>query len=57
VLQLWGATTEVMTYNTSHIGIKNMKCSESLTLLQIEFRIQLQSFQWKIENKTHLQKR
>jgi hypothetical protein len=34
-----------------------MKCFEGLTLLQIKFRIWLQSFERKIENKTHLQKR
>jgi hypothetical protein len=34
-----------------------MKCFEGLTLLQIKFRIRLQSFERKIENKTHLHKR
>jgi hypothetical protein len=33
-----------------------MKCSKSKTLLQIEFRIRLQSFKWKIENKNNLRK-
>jgi hypothetical protein len=33
-----------------------MKYSKSWTLLQIEFRIQLQSFKRKIKNKKHLRK-
>jgi hypothetical protein len=33
-----------------------MKCSKNLTLLQIEFWIDLQSFKWKIKNKIDLWK-
>jgi hypothetical protein len=33
-----------------------MKYSENLTLLQFEFWIWLQSFEWKIKNKNILQK-
>jgi hypothetical protein len=34
-----------------------MDCSESEVLLQIEFWIQLQNFERKIENETHLRER
>jgi hypothetical protein len=44
-------------HNTSHTIIKQLKCSESEILLQIEFRIRLQSFEQKIKNKKDLQKR
>jgi hypothetical protein len=36
--------------------MEHMKCSENLTLLEIEFWIWLQSFKWKIKNKRGLWK-
>jgi hypothetical protein len=46
---LWGAITEIMTHNTSHTRRLQIKCSESETLLQFKFQIQLQSFKRKRE--------
>jgi hypothetical protein len=54
---LWGVITEVTTHNTSHTRIKQMKYSKNLTLLQLEFRIDLQNFKWEIKNKRDLRKR
>jgi hypothetical protein len=53
---LWITIAFILWHNTSHIKIKHMKCSESKTLLQFEFWIWLQSFKWKIRNKTYLRK-
>jgi hypothetical protein len=47
--------TEVTTYSISHTRIEQMKCSENLTLLQIEFQIILQSFKRKKDKQRRVE--